>query len=216
MKNKFIGILGIFFIIFSIAAYFAYSNTIKNNSEVFGKSILVLSKDVKAGEPLNESNLIAKKVKLTDLSSKFLTENDLSKLNGKVAAIDLFKNEQLTLERVTSSLNFKPVTSQMVSLEITSVNALSGNIQEGDIVNLWDNANIDSVQPIKKLSNVRVVAIKDAQNQNIKDVPGAIPTSIIVRLDNDEQIAIAKKLARVFVTKSENQVGTKLETSKHK
>ena len=205
MKNKIIGILGLLCILASILGFFAYSNTIKNDSELFGKTVLVLTQDVEAGQPLDSTNMTLKRVKINDLQSSYLEETDLNKIKGQVAAIKLFKNEQVSLYRLTKASSFQPETSQLVALDITTVNSLAGNIKEGDIVTLWDYKTEGNLAT-KKLGNVKIIAIKDAQNQNVKDVQGAVPVAIIVQLDNEEQIKIAKSITNLFVSKNENQL----------
>lgn len=211
MKNKIIGIIGLLFVVFSIGSYFAYSKTIKNNSDFLGKPILVLSKDLEAGEAITKDNIVLKKTKINDLTKNYLTEDDLDKVNGKVAAINLYRNEQLTLERLTDKKAFEPETSQDIALEITSVGALSGEIRVGDFVDLWDNTGN---HPVKKMSNVKLVGIKDTQNQEVEKVQGAIPSSIVIRLDSDEQVSVAKSISSLFVSKGLNQINTQLSENK--
>ena len=214
MKNKIIGILGVLFILFSIGAFFAYSNSIKNNSELFGKSVIVLSKDIKAGETLTSDNMTLKKIRIDDIQTGYLTESDINSLKDKVAAIDLYKNEQLNMDRLTTKDAFDPVSSQYVSLDITAINALSGDIQVNDIVSLWSKP--ENGTPSKELDNVRIIAIRDAQNQEVnkssQTSSNNVPTSIIVKLDNDNDVKTAKAIKTLFVTKNLNQLQEKLDS----
>lgn len=203
MKNKIVGLLGILCIIFAISAWFAYSNTIKNNSEMFGKNILTLSRDVKSGEEITKDILVSKRVKLNDLSSEYLTEDDLNSVLGKVAAIDLHKNEQLSLSRLTSSESYYPLDSKLVALEITPAGCLAGNVNEKDFVDVWSSDTTSL--PEKKISQIQIVAIKDSQNQDTKDVEGAVPSCIILKARNDDEIATLKGITTPFISKSEVQ-----------
>lgn len=203
MKNKIVGLLGVLCIIFAISAWFAYSNTIKNNSEMFGKKVLTLSRDVKSGEEITKDIIVSKRVKLNDLSSEYLTEDNLNNILGKVAAIDLHKNEQLSLSRLASSESYYPLDSRLVALDITPSGCLAGNIDEKDFVDVWSSNT--ATLPVKEISQIQIVAIKDSQNQDVKNVDGAIPACIILKARNDDEIAILKNITTPFICKSEIQ-----------
>lgn len=213
MKNKIIGLLGVIFILLSIGAWFAYSNTIKNNSELFGKEILVLKSDVKNGEKLTKDNVTVKKVKQVDIITNALTEKHFSEIENKVAAINLYRNEQLTLERIVDESSYKPETTRIVSLAIDGIGALSGTIKSGDLVDVWDEKDVTKKAELV-LKDIEIIAIKDAQNQDADKIQGAIPTSIVLRVDNDENTEKIKSIQKAFVTKSTNQIKGKLDKYK--
>lgn len=205
MKNKIIGVLGVLCILFAVITLSAYSTTIKNDSELFGKEIIVLSKDAIEGATLDNSNLILKKVKLKDLPTSYLTEDDISKIKNKVAKIDLYKNEGLSLDRTIDYDDYYPIGSEDIALDVTAIGALSGEIKEGDKVNLWGREEDTSTSELKatlKLEDVKIIAIRDSQNRNIKDIEGgAVPSSVVVRLENKDEIKEARDIKNLFITK---------------
>lgn len=214
MKNKILGLLGILFIAFSIGTYFAYSNTIKNNSELFGKTVLVLSKDVRAGELITKNNVELRRIKISDLSSTYLVEDDLKDIVGKVAAINLSKNELLNKDRLTERDAFFPRTTRDIAVATNAISSLAGNIKKGDYVDVWGKSG-EKDQVSKKLSNVKVVALKDSQNNDIEGIKGAVPSAVILRVTSDNQIPLIANLSNLFLTKDINQLGAQLETSKN-
>lgn len=204
IKGKIVGGIGITILALSLGSLYLYKDEIKNNSEIFEKKIVVVKKDIEKGEEITNDNITLVKVKQKNLITGYLTEDDLDELNNKVAAIDLYANEQIKLDRLLDYDEYYPETSQYVSLGVDAISCLSGDVKAGDYVSLWERQTTDGVAE-KKIENVQVVAIKDSQNNNIEDVEGAVPYSILVRVNNDEQVSIAKGIHSLFITKDSNQ-----------
>lgn len=204
MKNKIIGIIGILCILFGLGTFISYTN-IKNNSELFGKEVIVLKNDIKEGKEITSSDIEYKKVKVNDLTTGYLTSEDINSLENKVANIDLHQNEQLTLDRLVDYDDYYPIGSEDVALDITAIGALAGNVKAGDTVNLWDRKtdSPDNKGSILVLENVKVIAVRDAQNRDVENVEeeNTTPASIIVRLNGQKQVKQAKDIANLFVSK---------------
>lgn len=207
IKSKIIGVVGVVIIASSLGGLFLYRNEIANNSELFEKKVIVVKHDIKKGDKITNDNIQLTDVKKKDLSTGYLTEKDMSKLNNKVAAIDLYKNEQIKTDRLVDYETYYPEESQEISLSVDTISALSAEIQPGDYVSLWDKGEGNT--PVKVLSNVEVVAIKDSQNIDVTTDNGGVPYSVIVRLDNDKQVAVAKDIKDLFITKNPNQITPK-------
>lgn len=203
MGKKIMTIVGILLIILSASGLYIYNKEIINNSEFFGEKIVVLNKNIKAGQEITKNDIDYRKEKKNELISKYLTEKDVNKILGNVAAIDLYKNEGITKDRIIEYNDYYPEDAQEIALNISSIGAISGNLKVGDVASLWDKTDNGA---ILMLENVRILAIRDSQNQNVDEVDGDTPAAIVVKL-NKEQIEIAKNIKDLFVTKPTNQVG---------
>lgn len=203
MGKKIMTIIGILLIVLSASGLYIYNKEIINNSEFFGEKIVVLNKDIKAGDEITKNDIDYRKEKKNDLISKYLTEKDVNKILGNVAAIDLYKNEGITKDRIIKYDDYYPEDAQEIALNISSIGAISGNLKVGDVASLWDKTDNGA---ILMLENVRILAIRDSQNQNVDEIDGDTPAAIVVKL-NKEQIEIAKNIKDLFVTKPTNQVG---------
>ncbi|MEG0296807.1 MAG: SAF domain-containing protein [Clostridium sp.] len=210
MKNKTIGILGLLLIAFSVATWFTFNSSIKKNSQIFGEEVLVLSKDIPAGELFTNDNVVVKKIKQNDLISNYIKKSEIGELKNRVAAIPMSKNEQINKSRITTPSKFTPETAKYLSLAIDPLNSVSGEIHTGDFIDIWDKGDAKT-EPVQILVNVEVIGLRDSANQNTEGILGAIPTQLIIKVADDTQVAKAKGIRSLVTCKSPNQVKTKLD-----
>lgn len=211
MKNKILAVLGVFLIIAAVGAWYAYTLTLKENSELLGRDVLILSKEVKEGDPLTTANVTTKKVKQNDLVPGAISAAEAYKLNGKVAAIDLNVNEQITEARLTKPEYMATSSVRLVSLPISRpISVLPGNISANDYIDIWSKAG---GQPILVLKNVRVVSLRDANNYDISANANAVPAALIVQSNYLSEVVHLRSITEsdMFITKSPNQTGVRLE-----
>lgn len=211
MKNKILAVLGVLLIIASLGAWYAYTLTIKENSELLGKDIIVLAQNVKEGDPLTTANVKVKRIKQDDIVPGAISAAEGYKLNGKVAAIDLYTNEQITEDRTTIPEFMSTNTVRLVSLPISRpISVLPGDVKANDYIDIWDRAG---GEPVQVLKNIRIVSLRDANNYDISSNPNAVPAALIMQANYLSEIIQLRKIneSEMFITKSPNQTGIRLE-----
>lgn len=217
MKNKILAVLGGFLIIASIVAWYAYTVTIRENSELLGTEILVLAENIPEGEAFTEDNVVSKKIKRSDIMDGALTLDDIVKLEGKVAAINLYKNEQITKERLTTKEFVVSESVQVVAIPIDSaVKVFPGDLFVGEFVDVWSTTSGENGLPGRLLENVRIVGLRDANNYDISGNHSAVPASVIVQANFTSEIVALRGIdsSHLFISKNPNQTGIKLKENK--
>lgn len=214
MKNKILAAIGVMMIFASLGAWYMYSLTIRENSELLGQDILVVAQDIKEGDPITSQNIKIKRIKQDDIVPNAISAAKGHLLNGKVAAINLYTNEQITEDRLT--LPEYMMTEEMRLLSITIANpvkTLPGKVNANEYVDIWTSGG---GKPELIMSNLRVLSLLDANGMDISGNPAAVPAALIVQANYYEDIVTLKEIgeADMFITKSPNQTGVKLEENK--
>lgn len=211
MKNKVLAAIGVLLILASVAAWYIFTITIRENSELLGKEVLIIMKDVKEGEPLTTANVTVKRVKQEDVVPYAISAAEGYKLNGKVAAIDMYQNEQITESRLTIPEYMATSSVRLVSLPISRpISVLPGNVNANDYIDIWNRAG---GEPVLVMKNARIVSLRDANNADISTNPTAVPAALIVQANYLSEIVLLRNIneADMFITKSPNQTGIRLE-----
>lgn len=210
MKNKIIGIIGCLIILLSIFAFVVYNNEFKNNSQIFGEEVIVAKDTISEGDTINEDNTVVKKVTQNQIVSDAITKEDFNKINGKVAAIKINKNEQILDSRLLEKDEYYPETSKIVALKVGLQGALSGSLAPGDRVEIWENDTINKTSEMKA-SNIKILAIRDTQNQDVSK-SSSIPASVVIQVENNEELEAIKLIPPdyLFLTKDTNQLKDKV------
>lgn len=212
MKNKIIGIIGLVIILLSIFTFSIYSNEFKNNSKSFGEKVVVAKGNISGGEVLSDSNTEIRTITKGNLIKNGITEEEYESIKGKVAAIDISINEQISKDRILEKDNYYPETLKIIAIKINTEGALSGNLVVGDEVEIWENDTVNKISE-RKATNIKILGIKDSQNQDVTKQTGTIPTSVIIQVKDETELEQIKQIPTdyLFIAKSTNQLKEKLE-----
>lgn len=221
MKNKIIGTIGMLIILFSVVGYFAFDNTIRKSSEVFGKEVVVFSKPILAGQVIAREDLSTKKIKKEQLVPYVVT--DINLVIGKVALINMYPNEQVVSDRLVTQDKYYSNETKIVSFPTTLIDTVAGQVKKGDYVDIWLKAIPEYPaqnykEPQKIFSNVRIEGLKNEEGIDLEKAQSGVPTICLVRL-TDEQIKVLKTFVpgnnvTNFMTLYSNQMEKAMEVGK--
>lgn len=171
-KNR--TVIGVICIIIAILILFIalplYKDTFSQRTQV-----IRMRENVKHGSIITESMLETADVGRYGLPDEVLT--DKSEIIGKYATADLFKNDYLTLNKLTDKLN---TASSMLSalngdklamsVSLSSfASGLSGKIESGDIVSVVAINNDEETKIPQTLKYVKVVSCTTSDGFDIDD-----------------------------------------------
>lgn len=196
LANKIIKIIGIAIIAFALMSFFLIDNTVVQSSELFGKQIVVVNKNIKAGQVITAQDITSIKIKRDSIVHGTIEWNDAAKVVGKVAIVDINQNEQLVMDRLCSADKYYDNNTHFIPFTTNYVDSVAGLIKVGDLVDIWVKPNpaypVGGFQKPKKLfEHVRLEQIKTESNIDVQQVQNGVPFVCIVRL-TDEQITTLK------------------------
>lgn len=223
MRNKIIGALGVLIIVFAVIGYFAFDNTVRQSSEMFGQEMAVFNKPIKAGQIISQADLTVKKIKREQLVPGALEASKMESLIGQVALIDMYPNEQIIPNRFVAKDKYYSNNTRLIAFPTTLIDTVAATVRPGNYVDIWVKPNPaypaqNYKEPVKLFENVRIEGLKNEAGIDVDKVENGVPAIVIVRM-TDEQIKLLKtyipdKDVTAFITLYPNQVGKAIELGK--
>lgn len=220
MLNKVLGVLGVLVVVLTVVGYFAFDSQLRENSNLLGKDMAVLTGPLVPGSVIKEENITAKRVKREQIVPNAIEYKDKDLIIGKVTLFDMYANEQLVATRLVDGSKYYPKDAKLITFTTNLVDSVGANVKEGDIVDMWLRARPEfpnRKEPQKIFSHVRIEQLKTQNNNQVSKEQNGVPYLCSIYL-TDEQVAIFRTLVpdaanpEVFFTLYGNQVQVKTET----
>jgi Flp pilus assembly protein CpaB len=127
-----------------------------------------------------------------------LASSDLTSLAGRKVTQTLYKNQQVIASYLTTDLTDFAPDDRLFAIPTAFQQSVGAEVHKGDYVDIWITYTDKTREGMseKILSPVRVVKLKDANNEEIGGSKNAIPQVIIVKV-NEAQIKMLSEKMKV-------------------
>lgn len=166
MRNKILTVLGLLIMAGAIGSYFFFDTAIRQNSEVFGATVLVAKRDIAEGTVIRSVDQAAdlftvKRVPQVDLvpgavvventqelsffqrARSWFTVTDAVSTEGLKALVNrrviehIRQNEQVVGSQLSTDLTEFEADERLFAVAVTYLDAVGGEVRRGDWVDLW-------------------------------------------------------------------------------
>lgn len=190
-----------------------------NNLEVPEKTtVIVVAKDLKAGEIITGSHIKEKEVFKPDKLDDGITE--MNKLIGKVALTSLVKGKEITEKEITNKENWYKGNEKEVGITFERfTDIVGGTGKPGDLVDFMlsypakedELKNLILTEPKEIVSKIRLIEVFDDSNTSFKDSKEKAsfkPITVLIKLTSDQEakIDMALKEGRIYLRRHGNEI----------
>lgn len=222
MLNKILSLLGIAIMILSIVGFVYFDATIRVNSEAMGANIVVARENIPEGTVLKNADMVKQYFKVVRIprsqvvpnalsvgvkygggnivdavkaffnpEERQIADSDLKALINKRVTTTIYKNQQIIKDYLSDDPTEFAPDERLYAVSISYVESVGAEVHKGDYVDLWVRHPGGDAQ--KVIGPLKVIKLKDANNEEILGNSKAIPKLVIFKL-NDNQIATVSTL----------------------